>query len=171
MRPGKYFEVLLHFRGVKEGTVACQRGQAALLAAGDELGDAGLVPDGLDPGAGQQHPALDSAEGSGNLAAGPAWVCGIFLHLKLWKLRKYAASKICGGLLRVCTTLCTTDSVLQPLYYRLCTTHSTLQTLQYRLQTTDSVGRAEGLLLAVSEASPISVGQFRRWNLTEMAKK
>ena len=55
MRPGKYFEVLLHFRGVKEGTVACQRGQAALLAAGDELGDAGLVPDGLDPGAGQQH--------------------------------------------------------------------------------------------------------------------
>jgi hypothetical protein len=61
------------------------------------------------------------------------------------------------------------------LYYRLCTADSVLQTLhyrlQYRLQTTDSVGRAEGLLLAVLEASSISVGQFRRWNLTEMAKK
>jgi hypothetical protein len=109
---------------------------------------------------------------------------------------------ICRGLLRVCTTLCTTDSVLhsvlQTLYYRLCTADSVLQTLyyilcttdsvlqtlttesvlqtlhyrlQYRLQTTDSVGRAEGLLLAVSEASHISVGHFRRWNLTEMANK
>jgi hypothetical protein len=41
---------------VEEGAVGGLRGQAALLAAGEEPGDAGPVPDGAHPGAGQAHP-------------------------------------------------------------------------------------------------------------------